>query len=565
MLSREEAQARLEAFADHPTFCRQALRIRGLDGVMVPMEPSPGQLRLNAAIQKQRQAGKPVRLVVLKTRRSWFTAGSCAQFFHAIPFLPGTKGLVIADRYRPAALEAFGYLKDFHHHYWGSVALPKLVKDSEQKIEWENGSFIEVLSAEKGDVGRGGGRHYLLCDELAFWRNPALTLTATLNMVPKLSSTMVIAQSTANGVGGEFYDLWQAASDTANASGWAPLFFGWMDHPIYRLAVPDPARFQASMTTEERDLQQQLGLDLEQVHWRRVTIATECRGKADLFRQEYPSTAEEAFLMSGRPRFDMVSIRRQPLLREPLAGELERVRVGTRELVQLRVREDGHGALRVWKRPVPGRKYVIGGDTAQGIDRGERSGRSDPDYSAACVLDQETGEQVAQLRERMTPAAFAGYLCDLGHWYNLAYLVPEANSYGVAVIEELLRLQYPLERIYQRRRDPTDRRPRRLEDIGFLTTEVSKPQLISKLDRALMEGSIVVRDPVTAQELRTYVIDARGRTNAQEGSHDDCVIALALAVEGLAFAPVEALPRGQSARDEDDMDHPGRQRLRRYR
>ena len=185
---------------------------------------------------------------------------------------------------------------------------------------------MEVLSADAGEI-RGGGRHWAVLDELAFWRNPTLTLTGVLNMVPKIAETAVIVLSTANGIGGEFYDLCQLAQDPANPSGWQFLFFGWLEHPIYRLPFDRPddrAKIQATLNREELNLLQMHGATLEQLNWRRMTIATELRGSVDLFHQEYPTTAEEAFLASGRPVFDQQALRRMPIA-EGSAGELQMV------------------------------------------------------------------------------------------------------------------------------------------------------------------------------------------------------------------------------------------------
>jgi hypothetical protein len=124
----------------------------------------------------------------------------------------------------------------------------------------------------------------------------------------------------------------------------------------------------------------------------------------------------------------------------------------------------------------------------------------------------------------------------LGEWYNWAFLVPEANPIGVALIDAILKENYPQERIYRRDRVPGDPRAPQMERLGFLTTITTKPQLISALDRALREGAVLVRDPITVQELRTYVYDAKGKTNAQTGCHDDTVIALALCVVGFEQA-----------------------------
>ncbi len=108
------------------------------------------------------------------------------------------------------------------------------MKDTEQQLRWDNESSIDVLSAEGGDVGRGGGRHFLLGDEIGFWREAEVTLTGVLEHGPQTRRDDGLVPSTANGVGGEFYELCQKAMDPANDSGWAFLFFGWLEHPPYR-------------------------------------------------------------------------------------------------------------------------------------------------------------------------------------------------------------------------------------------------------------------------------------------------------------------------------------------
>ena len=45
-------------------------------------------------------------------------------------------------------------------------------------------------------------------------------------------------------------------------------------------------------------------IDLETLKWRRQTIDVQCNGDIELFRQEYPCNASEAFLTTGRSVFD---------------------------------------------------------------------------------------------------------------------------------------------------------------------------------------------------------------------------------------------------------------------
>ena len=55
---------------------------------------------------------------------------------------------------------------------------------------------------------------------------------------------------------------------------------------------------------EEKEIKDQYGLDDEQIAWRRWCIRANCGGDVVKFRQEYPSTPNEAFVATGRPVFD---------------------------------------------------------------------------------------------------------------------------------------------------------------------------------------------------------------------------------------------------------------------
>jgi len=557
-------------FTDHATFCRESLTIEDLGGSIVPLDLMPGQLKLNAAIAAPRKRGKPVRIVVLKTRRSMFTAGACSEMFHDVAFMPGRKGLLVADRYKPAGLEAFGYLLQYHRRYRPferhgvRVKLPMLIKDTQQELKYDNGSMMEVLSADAGEI-RGGGRHWIILDELGFWRNATLTLTGLLNMVPKIPETAVIALSTANGIGGEFYDLCQLAQDPANPSGWQFLFFGWLEHPIYRLpfdSVPERARFQATLNREELHLAQMHGATLEQLHWRRMTIATELRGSVNLFHQEYPTTAEEAFISSGRPVFDQQALMRMPIA-EGSSGELQMFDDGGPQK-RIIFQPGDRGALTLWRRPQPGRRYVAGGDPSKGKDVDAAQRGRDPDYSVGFIADADTGDQVALLRARIRPVAFAEYFALVCRWYNWAFMVPEANDAGF--IDAILRTGYPLECIYQRQRDPTDRRSTRIEEIGFETTNLTRDWLVAAAEDAIRNQTITIVSNVVLQECIRFVIKPSGKKEHQDGSHDDCVIGLALTEIGRRVLPkrtgkppneisrTRVTYYGKRRRDDDDDD-----------
>lgn len=539
-LDRATAGQILQGFLGHEEFCRESLTIRDKRGIPVPLVLTPAQIKLSRIIRQQQEARRPVRVIALKARQVHMSVGSVSQIFRNVAFAQGQQAMLMAHDHK-AASNLYGYLEQFDSSYkpFRGLIKPDLISKQKAsqttagKLTWARENWVMSATASNLAAGRSFSMRHLLLSEYAFYRDASELGRGLMQSVPDDPGTIIIVESTANGMGGPFYDLWQKASDPNGDSAFAPLFFAWWEHPEYQ-RQPDPG---FTPTREERELAERHGLTLPQLCWRRWAIANKCDGSIDTFRQEYPSNPEEAFLTSGRPRFDVISIGRMPVVRDPIAGELERVNVGVRSQVQFVARDDGRGLLRVWRRPVAGHVYVIGADVAEGIDAKEGKGEADPDYSSGVVLDADTGEQVAHLRGRIAPSVFGEYLCALGEWFNWAYLIPEANGPGLGLIEEINRQGYPFHLIYQRQREADDRRPPLLQELGWKTTSTSKPQLVSALDTAIREMSVIIRDPVIVQECRTFVYRPDGKVGAQEGCHDDCVIALALAVIGLRSVP----------------------------
>ena len=56
------------------------------------------------------------------------------------------------------------------------------------------------------------------------------------------------------------------------------------------------------------------------------------------------------------------------------------------------------------------------------------------------MLDAETWAQVAEIAGKIEPSTFAGYIDEVGAWYNGADVLPERNNHGHLLIRELQRL-----------------------------------------------------------------------------------------------------------------------------
>ncbi|HEV2036901.1 MAG TPA: hypothetical protein VGU71_22345 [Candidatus Dormibacteraeota bacterium] len=338
--------------------------------------------------------------------------------------------------------------------------------------------------------GRGDTLHFIHCSELAFWPDPESLLTGLLEALTPDGS--VVIESTPNGMGGHFYELWQ----NAPGNDWQPLFYPWWWEDEYRLAVD--AEAVLPFRDDELALVEHHNLDHQQIAWRR----SKQKELRDKFPQEYPEDAITCFLISGRPYFSLLGLTAQEAnLREP-------------------IRTDGRG-LDVWAEYIAGHRYVIGADVAEGLEGG--------DFDVAQVIDVTTGEQVARLRGIWPVDHFGRLLAELGKSYGSAQIAPERNNHGHAVLNTLLHVvAYPnLYRHFEY--DPlmqTDQKYR----WGWPTTTTTKPVMGSDLDAALIDsGGIKIRDRVTLAELRTTHWDGKGGFSAIGGCHDDCMMSLAIA------------------------------------
>lgn len=168
------------------------------------------------------------------------------------------------------------------------------------------------------------------------------------------------------------------------------------------------------------------------------------------------------------------------------------------------------GRLQIWFPPVTGRRYLVAVDAA--------GGGSEGDYSVAQVLEIETGLQCAELQARLSPLELAEESARLAREYNGAWLVVERNNHGSGVLAYLHGVsKYP--RIYQQ--DGSD---------GWLTSSNQRARMLGDLAAALVETPELFFSRRLLQECRSFVRQGNGKVRASAGAHDDCVMAMAIAV-----------------------------------
>jgi hypothetical protein len=128
--------------------------------------------------------------------------------------------------------------------------------------------------------------------------------------------------------------------------------------------------------------------------------------------------------------------------------------------------------------------------------------------------------QCAELQSRLGTLELAQQSAALGREYNEALLAVERNNHGAGVLAYLhSHCRYP--RIYRQG-------GQQYGQDGWLTSSLSRPAMIGALGAALVEHPAIFQSRRLLRECRSFVRLPNGRTGAQAGSHDDCVMAMAL-------------------------------------
>ena len=510
----------------------EGLIIRNKDGSLQPLHFIPSQKILWHFIAPALNERKKLWFIVLKSRQVGATTLFCALNFLRTIEKPLTNSLIIANELDVAG-DIFGMVRRF----WEYLPMPFVKEPRVSMLEFpfpEGSSRLRVASAGKMGKGRGGTESCVHGTEVAFWPRPEVLL-GLFQAMPNRDDTMWVLESTANGMvgtGSMFYEQWKAAMD--GRSDLTPIFIPWFSMPEYRM---DPSLPENEWDAEEKELVTQfgdVGVDGRSLAWRRYMINTKTQGSVDLFRQEYPSSPEEAFIVTGMPAFESLAIlsQRRNVTPPRFRGYMtDRSSDGkwTRPDFQSMER----GFLNIWKMPQDGHAYVIGVDTSDGKQGG--------DYACAQVVDMGTLEQVAVLHGLFSSWDLAQQLNLLGRWYRNGVLAVELANTGRAVQDYLIRVfTYPNLHVWQGRQDSI--RPTAGKLYGWDTNVWSKPLLIEAGRRAINTKLTVIHDSSTLDEMHKFSRVDTGKYEATAG-HDDRVMALLIALRSREenYAPARKL------------------------
>lgn len=451
-------------------------------------------------------------VVILKARQLGFTTLAMAYALWQCLFKPRANILLIsksqdsADKNLGMARFMYSFLPE-----WLKVRGPELDGDAAKQMvfKYYNGTINRLKSfAGTKTAGAGETASLVILDEFALMEDPASTYR-TIKPTTDAGGRLIII-STARGGNNMFAKIYREAKRGNNE--FQAIFQPWTSS---RLITPDDYEIK-----------------------KREFIA-----EPWLFFAEYPTTDEEAFRESGRPRFTWIPD-------EATIDEFYVKGVIVDGPTGYEFVADDHGELYLAYPPEAiewGRQFVISCDPSLGTGN---------DYSAVHILqlhEDGTPEIIGYYRNnRIEPSELATELDLMGRYFvgsnqiSALLVIENAGGVGVSLIDKLRnQLHYP--NLY-RYIPPAVAKRKRAAVFGFPTTKATKPLIVNRLAEYIVPTSdggcrLLNVYPELREELVTFVRRENGTTSADTGCHDDLVISLAI---GLYVLLDEVQPVGNN-------------------
>jgi len=548
-LSEEQIQKILDIKNDFYRYADNNLWIRSKSGEIIRFVPNKPQRALIDYILYCLREGLPIRVIILKARQMGLSTAVEAVGYWWNSTNKNQTAVIIGHE----DASARNLYRMFRRYYDNSnpVFKPSIRYNTKSDLSFERyddegnqiglGSVIKTATAKNTSAGRSDTIQFLHASEVGEWENGEELVASLMQTVPFLPKTFIFLESTAKGKGNYFHKEWRNAEKKLN--NFVPFFFPWWlideyedynDDEVgelteYELFLMD--LFEKGFTTwsgEHFDVDE--STYIPKIKFYRRKSRDFASDPARMF-QEYPSIANEAFVASGANVFPVLKLAEMEIecLELPdydyynlVPGENHEDYVLDKIDYDPNVDDFSYVApLKIFEAPKPGKEYVIGGDVAEGLKTG--------DYSVAEVVEITTMKTVARWRGHVDPDRFGEILGALGAYYNYALIGVEVNNHGLTTVQKLRDTFYT--NLYKRDRGYDEDFEEPTSNLGWKTDVRTKRLAIDDLIRIIREGLNEDKDIVFVEEAFAFVRDERGRMNAEEGEHDDTVMAKAIAFQ----------------------------------
>jgi hypothetical protein len=569
---------------DFPTYAKVNIKIIDKDGNLVPLILNRMQRMLWKLILTLIQQGKPIRIYLIKARQLGSTTFFCAFMYWLMSLNPNKRALGIAQNDDAAA----NLNKRWQDYYINSLPelRPRNRKLNSEEIHFATplkdiksgatddpglNSILEVQTAKDINLARSFTYPLVLITEIC--QLPGLGIDVKQMMiglraaVPRRKSTAVFLESTARGEnytkkmwdnpknGYEKIFVSYCADDAyRNDLDWNLKYFQlseledseygdevkerqkilrelvkWYPEDEFKQCLKDGNLSDFPQADEMEKPNYQVWLHHEsycRLSWRRVMIDEECEGDKDKFRQEYPTTVEDAFGVSSKSVFGAIKLLES---KEHLRNlGLRTYRFSYRHPVDVKlssVRDVlfpfSKGSLRIYEPPQQGQIYVCGADCSHG--------NPDSDDSAFMLLRLATElnklVEVASFNDKIEATEFAGLLYIICNWYNHALLGVERNNVGIAVVENLAKVLRYRKLYYHYNKDPLDKRYTSSIKYGIDVEGPNRQILVRDGITFFKQNYIIIRSMEVLEQMDTFVENPKtGKIEASAGNLDDLVM-----------------------------------------
>lgn len=496
-------------------------------------------------------------ITVLKARQLGLTTIMLGVDLFWLNFFKGTQGALVVDT--EGNREQFRDTLQRYHESLPRALRYGITKHNRDILTLSNGSVLHYLVAgtksKGGGLGRGRGLNFVHATEMSSWGDPEGVASLRASLAEEHPNRLYVWESTARGYNA-FYDMWQEARQDPTQRA---CFIGWWTKDTYRLERDTKAyaaNWDGILSNDEKELTEEVERDFghkisdkQWAWWRHKN--RQLMGEGQGFgEQEFPTTAERAFLMTGKPFFPRMELKRGLERAYGIAFKGYRYHM-TDNFADMKVEQvvrEREVELSVFEEPQAGGVYALGADPAYGTSL---QGNSWNDNFVVQVL-RCYADRVVQVAEYSTDdistEQFAWVIAHLAGWYRNTRLVLEITGPGVAVWQALKHLRNEIT-VGHRAQMAKDRgiqhilahmnnylymRQDSFGSAAMLHLKMNadiKHQIMSRLKDAMLLGSIDIASVPLFEEMKTIINDS-GWIGAEGKGKDDKVLALAQAYRG---------------------------------
>lgn len=517
---------------DFEYWCVECVKIRDkVTGREVPFVLNRPQRRVLALFEGQRLSGMPVRVIMLKARQ-WGGSTLVQMYMAWIQIvLHKNWNSLICGHLRDTA----SAIKGIYSRLLANYPVDLLPEGKQMKFKTFEGSknageisgrgcVVMMGSAQSQESVRGYDISMAHLTEVAFWPDsdrhcPDDVVRSVSGTVEMKEDSVVVLESTANGMGSYFHTEWLRAK--AGQSDKTAVFVPWHEIELYRRPVADAEALWNSLDDYERHLWQS-GCTLEMINWyhhKRREYSSQ-----SLMMAEFPSNDIEAFTHTGKNVFDMTCLEelrrdcREPRWRGDVVAQYK-------SLCNVRWCESESGLMKVWRMPEP---TTVRSRWVVAVDVGGRSDRAD--WSVITVIDRgelltDKPQVVAQWRGHTDHDLLAWKAAQVATFYANALLVIESNTLECEGTEgdssEFIMDTIARHYTNMYRRTKSGR-------VGFQTNRETKQSVVNYLIECVRDRLYVERDDEAVNEMSWYEVKSNGGYGAKQGRHDDVLMTRAI-------------------------------------